>query len=88
MPPTLPDLRPTSYRMPCVIGVNGTGAGVQFSSGVGAIPLHSSPGQMKHETPPWLEQVPWRFWEQLSVPSLHRAVAVPHAPVAGAQRLG
>lgn len=43
---------------------------------------------MKHCTPLWLEHVPERFCEQLSVPSLQRAVAVPQEAVAGAHGLG
>jgi hypothetical protein len=39
--------------------------------------LHNVPGQIQHFTPPWLEQVPDRFWEQLSQPSAQTAVAAP-----------
>ena len=38
-------------------------------------PLHNVPGQIQHDTPPWLEHVPERFCEQLRLPSSHTAVA-------------
>lgn len=46
-------------------------------------PLHSGPGQIQQLTP-WCElHVPLRFCEQLKVPSLHRAVAVPQVAANG-----
>jgi hypothetical protein len=38
-------------------------------------PRRGSADHSHADTPPWPEQVPWRFWEKLYVPSLHRAVA-------------
>jgi hypothetical protein len=79
-----------AYRITACTSVEGKGTGEKLknSEKEPASPLQRSPGQMKHDTPWWLEHVPERFCEQLNVPSLHRAVAVPHAADAGAQRLG
>ena len=45
--------------------------------------MHSGPGQIQQLTP-WCElHVPLRFCEQLKVPSLHRAVAVPQVAANG-----
>ena len=47
--------------------------------------MQRRPGQIQQLTPPCDEQVPLRFFEQLYVPSLHLAVAVPQAALAGKQ---
>ena len=36
--------------------------------------MHNAPGQIQHNTPPWVEQVPLRLAEQLYTPSAQMAV--------------